>query len=112
MTFDPGSIVLIPFPFSDLKTGKKRPVLMLTAPDSNGDFIALAVTSKSYHPGAVELRQENMLSGALPRLSWIRTDKVFTLAQNLIAKNVGKVAETIIEHATTGLCDTLGDKNR
>lgn len=50
MTFDPGNIVLIQFPFSDLKTGKRRPVLMLTNPDNNGDFIALAVTSKSYHP--------------------------------------------------------------
>lgn len=65
MTFDPGNIVLIPFPFSDLKTGKKRPVLILTSLDNNGDFIALAVTSKSYHPGAIELSQENMLAGTL-----------------------------------------------
>lgn len=112
MSFDPGDIVLIPFPFSDLKTSKKRPVLMLTAPDSNGDFIALAVTSKNYHPGAIELNQANMRSGTLPCLSWIRTDKVFTLSQNLILKTAGKAMAAIIEKAITGLCNNLGDKTR
>ena len=110
--FEPGGIVLIPFPFSDLKSSKKRPVLMLTASDCNGDFIALAVTSKGYHSGAVELTNESMLPGALPRQSWIRTDKVFTLAQNLIVKIVGKSKGEIIEQAITGLCDTLGDKKQ
>ena len=108
--FEPGSIVLIPFPFSDLKNSKKRHILMLTAPDSNGDFITLAVTSKGYHPGAVELTKESMLSGTLPCQSWIRTDKVFTLAQNLIVKIAGKAKGEIIEQAIKGLCDTLGDK--
>jgi mRNA interferase MazF len=114
MTFnpDPGCVVLIPFPFSDLKSSKKRPVLMLTTPDSNGDFISLAVTSKGYHLGAVELSQESMLTGTLPCQSWIRTDKVFTLAQTLIVKVAGKVQDAIFEQAITCLCDNLGDKMR
>lgn len=45
MTCRPGDLVLIPFPYSDLNAAKKRPVLVLTAPDRHGDFIALAVTS-------------------------------------------------------------------
>ncbi|MDP2107327.1 MAG: type II toxin-antitoxin system PemK/MazF family toxin [Desulfobulbaceae bacterium] len=110
MMFEAGSIVLIPFPFSDLKSSKKRPVLMLTVPDSNGDFIALAVTSKGYHPGAVELTAERMQSGTLPCQSWIRTEKVFTLTQSLIMKIAGKVKGEIVEQAITGLCDSLGDK--
>ncbi len=43
--FQPGDLVMVPFPFSDLRTHKKRPVLVLTRPDSRGDFIALAITS-------------------------------------------------------------------
>lgn len=45
MSCEPGDLVLIPFPFADLKATKKRPVLVLTRPDRPGDFIGLAVTS-------------------------------------------------------------------
>lgn len=41
-----GDLLLIPFPFTDLSTTKRRPVLALTAADSYGDFIALPVTSR------------------------------------------------------------------
>jgi mRNA interferase MazF len=46
MTVQPGDIVLIPFPFSDLSTTKKRLVLAITMLDSRGDFTALAITSR------------------------------------------------------------------
>ncbi len=41
---NPHDLVLIPFPYADLGSSKKRPVLVLTNPDRHGDFIALAVT--------------------------------------------------------------------
>ena len=37
MTLEPGSVALVPFPFSDLSASKKRPVLLLTAADARGD---------------------------------------------------------------------------
>ena len=45
MICKPGDLVGIPFPYSDLTTKKRRPVLVLTAPDRHGDFMGLAVTS-------------------------------------------------------------------
>jgi len=36
---------LIPFPYAELSAFKKRPVLVLTAPDHHGDVMALAVTT-------------------------------------------------------------------
>lgn len=45
MTFKPGDIVGLPFPFSDLASQKKRPVLVLTQADYRGDFMGLAITS-------------------------------------------------------------------
>ena len=44
---DAGSLVVLPFPFSDLRATKRRPVLLLTAPDGYGDFLAMAVTSQA-----------------------------------------------------------------
>ena len=40
---DAGSLVVLPFPFSDLRATKRRPVVLLTAPDGYGDFLAMAV---------------------------------------------------------------------
>lgn len=36
--FEAGALVLLPFPFSDVSTEKRRPVLALTSPDEYGDY--------------------------------------------------------------------------
>jgi mRNA interferase MazF len=38
MNVKPGEIVGIPFPYTDMSTKKKRPVLVFTKPDQRGDF--------------------------------------------------------------------------
>ncbi len=45
MSCNPGDLVGIPFPYSDLKAEKRRPVLVITPRDRYGDFICAAVTS-------------------------------------------------------------------
>ncbi len=47
MTYQPGDVVLLPFPYSDGNVSKRRPVLLLTEPDTVDDVICLAVTSSS-----------------------------------------------------------------
>ena len=42
-----GSIVLLPFPFSDLSNSKIRPALILAAA-GRGDWILCQITSKAY----------------------------------------------------------------
>jgi mRNA interferase MazF len=100
----PSSIVLIPFPFSDLKSEKRRPVLTLTYADNYGDFICLAVTSKPDHIHVVDLTQRDMESGNLPKPSWIRTDKIFTLNQSLIIKEIGTVKKESMGFVMKQLC--------
>ena len=54
-----GSIVLIPFPFSDLSQSKLRPSVVL-APSGKGDWILCQVTSKRYiDTKAVELSNQD-----------------------------------------------------
>lgn len=54
--FEAGALVLLPFPFSDATTAKRRPVLALTKPDEYGDFIGMAVSSCAHHANAVPLQ--------------------------------------------------------
>lgn len=58
-------IVQIPFPFSDLAKQKRRPVLLLTAPDAFGDFLAAAVTSQAGHDDAIALQDNDIIEGRL-----------------------------------------------
>lgn len=106
--FEPGDVVVVPYPFTDQTRTKLRPVLMITAPDSQGDFIGLAITSRGYHTDAVALTQADMQTGKLPKPSWIRTDKAFTLNESLMVKTVGRVTAELMRQALSALCGKIG----
>lgn len=103
-----GDIVLLPFPFSDLSSQKKRPALVLTPPDTTGDFIALAITSRPTPLPAVALSDDDLLTGHLPKPSWIRTEKVFTFSQSLVVAHVATLKPAILQRALQALCDKVG----
>ena len=104
----PGDLVFIPFPYSDIKTTKKRPVLVLTAPDRHGDFIGLAVTSVQMDEHAVRIESPDLLQGSLPKTSWIRVDKIFTLAQDSIVKPFGALTSAAMGKVLDRLCRGIG----
>ncbi len=97
MTCSAYDLVLIPFPYADLSSSKKRPVLVLTAPDHHGDFIALAVTTVPQSEPAIPLSSVDIVAGTLPKPSWIRVDKVFTLSDQNIVKHIGKIKTTCMK---------------
>lgn len=111
--FEGGALVLLPFPYSDASTLKRRPVLALTKPDQYGDFIGMAVTSRDHHADSILIEQSALIDGSLPKASWIRIDRVVTLNVSLVTKIfaiTGVFARTGIEihqRAVNGLCDTL-----
>ena len=107
-TLEPGTIVLIPFPFSDLSSTKKRPVLVLTAPDRHSDFIAAGITSVEQKTGAVALETAHLLRGRLPKKSWIRTDKLFTLSSEIVVKNFGAIRPDTFKQVMQAICRTIG----
>lgn len=64
-----GSVVLIPFPFSDLSHSKLRPAIVLATADRD-DLILCQVTSNPYADGsAVELNPQDFADGSLQRTS-------------------------------------------
>jgi len=105
--FKPGAQLLVPFPFTDLSSSKRRPVLALTAPDKYGDFIALAVTSRPHHELVIPLRIEDLDVGTLPVTSWIRIDRVVTLNAGLITKSFAKVNRGVLSASHDALCQFI-----
>lgn len=102
--FEPGSLLLVPFPFSDGGASKRRPVLALTSPDSYGDFVALPVTSRGHQKNLLALAASDLAEGNLPRVSWVRTDRVVTLNVGFVIKSFGKVTGVFRRKALDSLC--------
>jgi len=101
MIYEQGEIVLIPFPFTDLTTKKKRPVLVLSKKEYNRkteDFIVCGITSNIKDTEfSVLIDTEDLESGFLPKPSRIKVDKIFTLEQSLVIKKFAKVKPYVIE---------------
>ena len=83
---EPGMIVAIKFPFSDLSQTKLRPALVL-ADAGKGDWVLCQITSKPYaDPAAVKIDSSSFSSGQLPLVSYVRPGKLFTASEALVAK--------------------------
>ena len=89
---------------------QRRPVVALTGPDAHGDFIALPVTSRPQKEHGLTLAPADLVSGALPVASWIRTDRVVTLNADLVVKTFGRVSESILVAAVERLCAHVGHR--
>ncbi len=105
--YQPSDVLLIPFPFTDLSATKKRPVLVLTSVNSYGGFIGLQITSKQGYQESVQIGKHDFAVGTLPIISFIRTDKIFTLNRSIVFYRVGKITENAFKRVEDSLCGFL-----
>jgi mRNA interferase MazF len=87
-----GSVILIPFPFSDLSNAKLRPAVILTTLDK-GDCILCQITSKPYDNNSIELNQPDFKEGSLQRVSYARPSKLFTANASLLQQQAGQLTD-------------------
>ena len=88
---EPGAIVLVRFPFSDLSQTKLRPAVIL-AFAGGSDWILCQVTSNPYGDArAIQLDENSFSAGSLRVLSLARPGKLFTASQGLMVAAVAKL---------------------
>ena len=93
VSFADGSVVLVRFPFSDLSSSKLRPAVVL-AFSGHDDWIMCQVTSNPYaDPSAVEITDDDFISGSLDRVSYARTGKLFTANHALVSREAGRIKD-------------------
>ena len=112
MTLNRSDIVQIPFPFSDLTHQKRRPVLLLTVPDAFGDFLAAAVTSQAGHDDAISLEDNDIFEGRMPKTSWVRATKLFSLNRDAVIVTLGSLKPEAFERIHGAICTRLGCRQR
>ena len=95
-----GDILLVPVPFTDLTSTKKRPVLVISNNNYNektNDILVAAITSnitdKDY---TVNIAKSDLEIGDLKVVSCIRVDKIYSLSQAIVVNTFGKVKNQVI----------------
>ncbi len=107
--YQAGEVVFLPFPFSDIAVSKKRPVIVLSDQDSVGDFVCAAVTSSTEEIGdRVVLAQSDFVQGTLPKKSWVRVSKVYTVNGATTVGRFGILTEDALRRIRTAVCEFVG----
>lgn len=95
--YPPGSVVLVPFPFTDLSGRKRRPALVVSPEGFHDeDLILCAITSQlpeKLPEWEASLEAGDMVEEKLPKKSVIKVGKLFTMHRNLIARRFGTAKE-------------------
>ncbi len=99
--FKRGDIVLVPVPFTDLSESKQRPALVISNDEHNSkveDVVVCGITSNIRDEDySIVIDQKDMSEGAMPVLSRIKVDKLFTLDKKIILRQLGRVNKELLE---------------
>jgi mRNA interferase MazF len=93
-TYEFGEVILVPFPFVDQATIKKRPAVVISSQDYNfrrSDLILIAISSQVRTPlSFCEIEISNWSAAGLLKSSVIKP-VITTIDQNLVLRQLGKL---------------------
>ncbi len=96
-----GDILLIPIPFTDLTSQKRRPVIVISNNSYNKNTTDIVVVAMTSNPASVDysftITSDNLEKGVLNHPGRVRVDKIYTLAQSIVVKTFGRVNEKTLE---------------
>ena len=109
-----GEIVLLPVPFTDLTSQKKRPVIVISNNSYNrttADIVVVAMTSRP-DAGAFQfsITSSDLSEGQLNRPGQVRVDKLFTLSQSIVIKKFGRVKPSVLERIRLTLQELTAER--
>ena len=93
-----GKIILLPFPFTDLSTTKRRPALVIL--ERTQDVVVVFISSKVPKPIErvhilIEKESKDFPITGLKITSVIYLDKIATISKNLIIGELGEVSKRL-----------------
>ncbi len=107
-----GEIVLVPVPFTDLPSTRRRPVIVVSNDQYNRaatDMVVVAMTSTPpQNPYSFTITSADLASGTLNHPGTVRVDKIYNLSQRIVVKSFGKVNDVTMD----GIRKLLADRCR
>jgi mRNA interferase MazF len=96
-----GALVLIPIPFTDLSSRKRRPVIVISndAYNRSGEDVVVVAMTSRLGSGAFDflITSSDMVESTLNHPGTVRADKIYTLAKSVVVKRFGKFSPQVIE---------------
>ena len=102
-----GDVVVVPFPFSDLSTVKRRPALVIAAPGGD-DVILCQITSQQIRDRyAVSIADTDFTEGTLRKPSNVRPNRLFSASTNLILYRAGHLNDPVVTSVIDRIVEIL-----
>ena len=104
--YEPGEVILVPYPFGERAGGRKRPALVVSSLEHNketGELIVAQITSRvSAPPRAGDYHIEEWRKASLPRPALVRA-RLATIQASLVLRKLGRLSEPDFRGALTAL---------
>lgn len=105
--FVKGDVVVLPFPFSDLTTSKKRPAVVVASPTGD-DILVCQVTSKTVSDHySVAVSTDDFTTGKLHHDSNIRPNRLFTADSAIVLYRASKLRREKVFEVIAKIVDLL-----
>ena len=104
-----GDVVLVPFPFTDLRSAKQRPALVISPDTLNSvreDLPVAGITSQIPPTRGVDeflIPQDQLGACGLPKPSIIKLVKLVALHRSLVIKRIGSLPAPTLAQALAGI---------
>ena len=102
-----GSVVIIDFPYSNMRQFKRRPALALS--DMAGDdMVVCQITSATnLNKYAVLLREDDHTKIGLRAISYARADKIFTIEKSMVLRVLPPVSDEVLQHVVDMIVEVI-----
>lgn len=100
-----GDVILISFPFTDLKGEKVRPAMVLVVSDL--DVIIAFITTQFKWQSAFDIFLEPDVSNGLKKTSLLRLSKITTIDKDLVLGKLGELNSKCINTVNENLIKIL-----
>ncbi len=105
--FVKGDVIVLEFPFSDLKISKRRPSLIIKVPKGE-DVIICQITAESQRKDVeVPISKNEFIIGELRKNSYVRIDKLTTIRKTKIKYKIGSLKQDKFNEILNKVCDFL-----
>ena len=105
--FVKGDVVVLPFPYTDFSSVKKRPAVVIATLKGQNVILAQITTNQRNDEDLVSLAKKYFASGSLSSDSFIMASLIFTTDVSQIEYKAGKITPTKIKEVQNKLIEVF-----